>query len=226
MAGAANSRGVRDWSTLLGMTRCLTAALLLATSTAVAQNPAIDKVRADPGFHQTAEKFFRNYESRLSTHCATVDPAWSLAKAKVYGQPTLGANGGIVNATWVETVPGTACGTSRRYRVLVAIRNGNATVEPLLPGDSFASPQLEQDAVNPLAKATAEFVPKGQKCAVDVLDTRLVGDAPTQSKQPWNEMWTVATCNRKLNVPIQFVPDMVGEGTAIKIESKAVLVAP
>ena len=209
------------------MTRSLaTAALLLTVSTAVAQNPAIDRIRADAGFRQTAEKEFRAYEVGLSTHCNTVDGAWNLAKAKVYGQPTLGADGGVVNATWVESAPGTACGASRRYRVLVAIRGGNARVAGLLPGDSFASPQLETDAQKPLAAATAAFVMKGQKCAVDVLDTRLVGDPPAATNQRWNEMWTVATCNRKLNVPIEFVPDTVGEGTSIKIESKAITVAP
>jgi hypothetical protein len=207
--------------------RLTAAALLLTATTALAQtNPAIEKIRADAGFRQAALKDFAAYEVSLSTHCGTVDPAWSLAKAKVYGEPTLGKDGGIVNATWVETVPGNACGANRRYRVLVAIRGGKATVAPLLPGDSFAGPQLEKDAELPLVAATASFVPKAQKCPVDVLDTRLVGNAPTANKQPWNEMWTVQTCNRKLNVPIQFVPDAVGEGTSIKIESKAVMVAP
>ena len=208
------------------MTRCVAAALLSVASIAVAQNPAIDKVRSDAGFREAASKDFRAYESSLSTHCADVNASWGLAKAKVYGQPTVGNDGGLVNATWVETVPGTACGVTRRYRVLVVIRGGKASVAPLLPGDSFASPQLEKDAQRPLAEATAAFIPKGQTCVVDVLDTKLAGAAPTASKQPWSEVWTVATCNRKLNVPIKFVPDAVGEGTAIKIESKAVLVVP
>lgn len=199
----------------------------LLTLALVAQEPpAIATVRADDGFRQAAEKNFRAYEANLTTHCPTVTADWTHATHKVYGQPTLGSNGGLVNATWVETVPGSACGQNRRYRVLVAIRASHANVAPLLPGESFASPQLELDAEQPLAKATAEFVVKGQKCAVDVLDTKLDGPAPTASKQPWNEVWTVATCNRKLNVPIHFVPDMVGEGTSIHIESKSVLIAP
>jgi hypothetical protein len=188
--------------------------------------PAIAAVRTADGFRQAAEKNFNAYESNLTTHCPTVTTDWTHATHKVYGQPTLGADGGLVNATWVETVPGTACGQNRRYRVLVSIRDGHANVASLLPGESFASPQLELDAEQPMAKATAEFVPKGQKCGVDVLDTRLEGPAPTASKQPWSEVWTVATCNRRLNVPIRFVPDAVGEGTSIQIESKSVLIAP
>jgi hypothetical protein len=188
--------------------------------------PAIAVVRTAEGFRQAAEKNFNAYESNLTTHCPTATVDWLHATHKVYGQPTAGADGGLVNATWVETAPGSACGQNRRYRVLVTIRAGKANVASLLPGESFASPTLEVDAVQPLAKATAEFVPKGQKCAVDVLDTRLEGPAPTASKQPWNEVWTVATCNRRLNVPIRFVPDAVGDGTSIRIESKSVLIAP
>ena len=140
----------------------------------------------------------------------------------VYGTPQTGADGNLTNATWVETVPGTACGQARRYSVLVLIRSGKARVVSLLPGDSIASPQLQQDARLPLSGAVAGVVLKGQNCTVDVLDTHLVGSAPSVPKQPWNELWTVGACGKRLNVPIQFVPDAVGPGTSIHIESKAV----
>ena len=112
-----------------------------------------------------------------------------------------------------------------RFRVLVLVRAGKASVVPILPGDSYASPQLEHDAMLPLAAATVAFVPKGAKCPVDVLDTRLVGGAPAGAKTPWNEVWTVRTCGTRLTVPVQFVPDAVGPGTTIHIESKSVKTA-
>jgi len=202
-------------------------ALCSVAWTAVAQgNNAIDKVQAAPAFQATALQEFHAYESRLSTACANVSVAWPQAKYKIYGQPQTASDGNLVNATWVEMVPGTACGTPRRYRALVLIRAGKATVAPILPGESIASPQLENDAQAPLIAATVAFVPKGSKCPVDVLDTTLSGPAPSQPKQPWLETWLVQTCGKRLNVPIQFVPDVVGEGTSIKIDSKAIMIAP
>ena len=223
--GASRWQGLLLISMRMLLLTVVSAATVLGAS-AQSTNLATGKVRNDPGFHTAAETHFRAYEAALTTHCPTVAVDWAHAVDKIYGTPVVTTKGGIINATWVDTVPGNACGEARRYRVLVAIRGGHASVAPLLPGDSFASPQLEQDAVRPLADATASFFPKGQKCAVDVLDTALDGPAPAQSKEPWNEVWTVRACNRKLSVPLRFVPDVVGEGTAIRIDSKTVTVAP
>jgi len=196
-----------------------------AAVSATAQNAAVHTVETSPGFQDTATNSFKAYEGRLSTKCAAVTADWTKATHKMYGQAQTGSDGNLTNATWVESVPGIACGEHRRYRVLVTIRGGHAVVAPLMPGESIASPSLEADAQEPLARATAEFIPKGQTCPVDVLDTRLDGDLPAVSRGAWNEVWTVRTCNRLLHVPIRFVPDMVGEGTSIRIESKAVTVA-
>lgn len=212
------------------MRQSLFYAVLLATlfsQAAHAQEPpAVSTVRSAPGFRTAAEGQFNAYEAGLTTHCATVAADWTRATHRVYGQPQTGADGNLVNATWVEVVPGTACGQARHYRVLVVIRAGKARVVSLLPGDSIASPQLEHDAKLPLSGAVAAFVPKGENCAVDVLDTHLAGAPPAAAKQSWNEIWTVSACGKRLSVPIQFVPDIVGEGTSVHIESKAVAVAP
>jgi hypothetical protein len=188
--------------------------------------PAVATVRNAPSFHAAAEGQFKGYEASLSTHCADVSTDWARATHLVYGTPVAGADGNLVNATWVETVPGRACGQVRRYRVLVVIRAGKASVISVLPGESYASPQLEHDARLPLAGAVAGITLKGQACTIDVLDTHLVGSAPAASKQSWNEIWTVSACSKRISVPIQFVPDAVGEGTSIHIESKAVTLLP
>ena len=202
------------------------AAAMAFSFTCVAQElPAVATVRNAPGFHTAAEGQFKAYEGSLTTHCEAIAADWSKATHIVYGTPRAGADGNLVNATWVETVPGTACGQPRRFRVLVVIRAGKASIISLVPGESFASPQLQQDARLPLSGAIAGVVLKGQKCQVDVVDTRLVGGPPTAPKQSWNEIWTVNACDKRFNVPIRFVPDMVGEGTSIHIESKAVMPA-
>lgn len=211
----------------LRMMRCLSAAVLLLSVIAMGQAPAaVTAVETSPSFRETAANAFNGYEAKLTTHCAAVAADWTKATHTIYGTPQTGANGNLVNATWVETVPGTACGEHRRYRVLVAIRGGRASVAPLLPGDSFASPQLEADAQAPLMAAIAAFVPKGQSCPVDVLDTTLDGPTPAAGKAAWSEVWTVRACGKTLKVPIRFVPDVVGVGTSIRIESKQVTVAP
>ena len=206
--------------------RSASAALILLSVAAAGQAPAaVTAVETSPGFRETAANSFAGYEAKLTTHCASVTPDWTKAQHKIYGTPQTGANGNLVNATWVETVPGTACGEHRRYRVLVAIRNGHASVAGLLPGASIASPQLETDAQAPLTAATAAFVPKGQTCPVDVLDTAPDGPAPAVDKASWSEIWTVRACGKTLHVPIRFVPDVVGLGTSIRVESKMVTVA-
>ena len=90
--------------------------------------PAIAAVRNAPGFHSAAEAQFKAYEGSLSTHCATITTDWSKATHIVYGTPRAGADRNLVNAVWVETVPGTACGQTRRFRVLVVIRSGKASM--------------------------------------------------------------------------------------------------
>ena len=202
------------------------AASLAAVAAHAQELPAIATVRNAPSFHAAAEGQFKGYEAGLSTHCEAITSDWSKATHLVYGKPQAGTDGGLVNATWVETVPGLACGEARRYRVLVIIRSGKASVISVLPGDSYASPQLQRDAQLPLAGAVVGVVLKGQKCPVDVLDTNLVGSAPTASKQPWSELWTVRACGKRMSVPIQFVPDAVGDGTSIHIESKTVTPLP
>lgn len=210
----------------LKMMRCFPAAFLLLSVAAMGQAPAaVSAVETSPSFRETAGNAFTGYEAKLTTRCAAVAPEWAKASHTIYGTPQTGTNGNLVNATWVETVPGTACGEHRRYRVLVAIRGGKASIAPLLPGDSFAGPQLEADAVAPLTAATAAFVPKGQTCPVDVLDTTLDGPTPAAEKAAWSEVWTVRTCGKTLRVPIRFVPDVVGVGTSIRIESKMVTVS-
>lgn len=226
-------------------------------------------VRNAPGFHAAAEAQFNTYEAALSTHCKVVQPDWSKATHLLYGDAESAMDGNLVNATWVESVPGTACGQSRRYRVLVIIRAGKASVVSVLPGESFAGPQLENDAKLPLSAAVTAYwlsdegrkedsfrkataparntcgndptspdagpqkdpttlrtgqrtVSLNRNAVVDVIDTRLAGPLPKAGKQPWGEVWTVSNCGRKLAVPIQFVPDAVGEGTSIHIASKEI----
>ena len=198
----------------------------LAAVRCVAQEPAaIATVRAAPSFHTAAEGQFQAYEGSLSTHCTAATYDWPAATHRVYGQPQTGADGNLINATWVEIVPGMACGQARRYRALVTIRGGRAGVLALLPGDGYAGPQLQRDAKLPLAGAVGTVLPRSQNCAVDVIDTHLTGAEPAR-KQPWNDLWTVSICGKRVSVPMQFVPDAVGEGTSIHIESKSITLLP
>ena len=201
-------------------------ALVFSLTAAAQEPPAVATVRSAAGFHTAAEGKFQAYETSLSTHCAVVAADWTRATHIMYGTPQAAPDGNLVNATWVEKVPGTACGQSRRYSVLVTIRAGKASVISLLPGDSYAGPQLQHDAILPLYGAVAGIVLRGQNCQVDVLDTHFAGSAPPVPRQPWNEIWTVGACGKQLNVPIQFVPDAVGGGTSIHIDAKSVAPAP
>lgn len=58
-----------------------------------------------------------------------------------------------------------------------------------------------------------------RRSPIDVTNTRLMGGSPVAEAQPWQEVWTVRYCGRKLSVPVRFTPDDDDDGgTAIDID--------
>jgi len=189
------------------------------------QGPAsIASTRQDPHFHAIVEKQFLAYEASLTTHCKDIHPDWSRATAHLYGNVELDKDGYPYKGTWAEQVPGTACGEPRRFRAMVLVREGRLDTARMLPGDSETSAQLASDVSDPLL-AAAEGYARDIKpsCAIDVLDTHLIGisDPPA----PWQEVWLVNICGHRLNIPITFIPDAKGPGTSFSISSAKISAA-
>jgi hypothetical protein len=84
---------------------------------------------------------------------------------------------------------------------------------------------LQRDAIR-YAVAAADGPEAG--CRVGfVADTRFVDresvTAPGAKAPAWHEVWTLQTCTKRIEVPVQFIPDATGTtvatgpGTAIRV---------
>ena len=184
-----------------------------------AQEPhSLATTRQDPRFHSLLEQQFLAYEASLTSHCKDIHPDWSRATAHIYGTIELDKDGYPYTAAWAEQVPGTACGQPRRFRAMVLVRGGKLDTERMLPGDSVTSAQLAADVHDPLLSAAEGFARDIKpSCAIDVLDTHLLGSVTPHA--PWQETWLVNICGHRLNIPITFIPDAKGPGTSFSISS-------
>ncbi len=194
---------------------------LFALSAQSQEPPSIAAAQKDPRFHALVEQQFLIYEASLATHCKNIRPDWSRAHAHIYGSVELDKDGYPYKAAWAEQVPGTACGEPRRFRAMILVRNGKLDTAHMLPGDSETSAVLENDVRDPLLGAAEGFARDIKPtCAVDVLDTHILGN--TVPTGPWEEVWLVNICGHRLNVPITFLPDKTGPGTSYSISSSRI----
>jgi len=180
--------------------------------------PSIASAQQDPRFHALVEQQFLVYEASLTTRCKDIHPDWSRATHHLYGPVTVDKDGYPFTATWAVQVPGTACGESRRFRAMILVRDGKLDTAHMLPGDSETSEVLENDVRDPLLSAAEGFARDIKpSCAIDVLDTHVVGSSVPHG--PWQETWLVNICGHRLNIPITFIPDAKGPGTSFSISS-------
>ena len=174
--------------------------------------------------HATALASFTAYERGLSTRCDLVVPDWDGASLILYGgSPRLSSDGAIATALWVVNVPGTACGQGRTYRIYVQYADGIRSIRAMLPGTGISSPDLDEDSVPSVARAARARLHR--RCPMEVTNTRLMGGSSVAEGQPWQEIWTVRYCGRKLSVPIRFTPDDEDDGTTIDIDSRDIMPA-
>jgi hypothetical protein len=184
--------------------------VLVTSAAAMAQEEkrprAFDEIRSSDSYRQAVLGAYKDYESKLSTHCPKIEMNMNTSEAKVYGPIQTDANGNIVSAHWKETTDGVACGEKRSYAAWVSIENGKSAVMALFPGQSAAGPVLQHDAVRFAGMgAGAEG-----SCQVDVLNTSLPNGEPKGPGIPWEEKWTVRACDKTSVVTMHFVPDAAG----------------
>jgi len=179
--------------------------------------PALQTVRQSPGYRNAVQTVVQQYEASLRTHCATAQLEWDKAQVHLYPPTNLDEKGQLVNATWHETVPGSACGHHRRYNTITLIRDGKPSVLPLFPGESNAGPTLQQDSVTYVGSA---IVARGvsSDCHVDILETQLPNGRPANDQTPWNERWRVDACGKQFFVTLHYIPDATG--TTINVSPK------
>ena len=117
------------------------------------------------------------------------------------------------SGSWIEHVAVEGCAKSRRFNVLVSVRQpGAIAIIPMLPGTSHADPVLQKDGAA-FAFAAARVDPKGCK-PIYLVDTDYLGPLPDKplvaGKPGWSERWTVAQCDKHTVVDMRFIPDVKG----------------
>lgn len=192
----------------------LAAALAVASSgtepqTTRADQLALEQMRDYAPYRETVQKVYSQYEAGLSGHCTTIDLDQATARARIERPLEVDEQGQIASGIWTEQTQGVACGEKRRYTALVIFKDGQPNVLPVFPGDSYASPSLQLDTLVSVASAIAV---QGAKCVPEVLDTTLPQGVPDKTRAPWNEAWTVRSCDAIYRVPVRFVPDATGTG--------------
>jgi hypothetical protein len=178
------------------------------------QQQSLDAMRNFPAYQEAVLKVYQGYESGLSTHCPKIDLDMATRHAKVYAPIQIDAEGHITNGVWVERANGVACGEKRHYSALVIFKEGKPELYSLLPGDSYATPLLQHDAMLQVASAVAA-AGAGTSCSPDVIDTALPNGEPAHEGLPWDEKWTVRGCGKLYLLTLHFVPDSTGTGINI-----------
>lgn len=181
---------------------------------------SLQTLRAAEPYQRAIAVTDQKYESSLSTRCLKVDLQLGVSQARVSGTLQTNAQGGIVNGTWTETTPGTACGVKRLYNVFVVIKDGKPGLYALFPGRSAATPLLQHDATTYVS--IGANAPKG--CPVDIVNTDLPRGAPASARLPWEEKWTTSACGRHSLVTVHFIPDATG--TTINVSPKETVPLP
>ena len=125
------------------------------------------------------------------------------------------SSGGPVAGLLKYPVKEDGCGVTRSLNVFVVVQGPRQVgAIPFLPGSTRADPTLQKDAVQYAAGWAVALVGKNEECKVKYFaDTEFVEQetpAPDAKAPAWRERWTMIQCNKKLTIPLRFIPDATG----------------
>jgi hypothetical protein len=106
------------------------------------------------------------------------------------------------------------CGITRILNTLIWVQGpGTAGTAALAPGTTHADPVLQKDASMRAYTAAVVAARPDAACNVKYLaDTEFIERENSGSPTPsaWRESWTIVLCNKKVVVPVKFIPDPKG----------------
>lgn len=192
-----------------------------------ADQTAFQKIVADPNVQQHVLAAARRSTVMLQNPCSGAEFTL-LNDFAIYHPPTFDGAGAMIGGAWKQAVGEKGCGVGRLLNVLAWVPKPKTLgTAPLLPGRTRADPQLQKDAVGFAVIATGG---REANCNIGyVADTTFLGQtgAPIAAGKgpPWREVWTLVTCTKKFEVPMQFIPDATGT-TIVAGPHNAVKVSP
>jgi hypothetical protein len=132
------------------------------------------------------------------------DPTLKLTNVVPYG------TGG---AMWIERF-NVVCKQPLTRTLLVLMKDDKPQAMPLLPGTTVADPSLQVDASNIVT--TAAMTRSKTNCEEAGISDTEVTKAPPEGGGPWQERWTVITCEVPQEIDVNFTPSADG-GTDISV---------
>ncbi len=127
--------------------------------------------------------------------------------------------------SWLFRYAFARCGESKVYNAVLGANGegGSPQYQAYYPGATSAHPILVKDTmVAAMANAILRSDVKDCRSA-EVLDMRVtdsphtVKDGGKEFKGVWGETWTIKACEKAVDVPITFTPDLGGGGTSFAI---------
>jgi hypothetical protein len=180
------------------------------------------KVSSTNDYRESIHKSALDFESKLSTHCKSVDLDLNSVSVKLQILMLLESNdkGIPVAGSWKETVPGTACNEKRMFNVQVDVTKKGLEFTPTYPGTAQGNPELQRDTLKNIEMDLWVISAVKRSCHAEVLDTRLVGPAARMMDNglmsTWEESWDVRSCGKTFTAPVKYIPDEHGTSISVR----------
>lgn len=178
-------------------------------------------------YRESARKSIVAYEQTFGAHCKNIIVDFDSVEVRdqVLDPVETDEKGVAIAGSWRERVPGTACGEQRRFNLEVDVTDQGLQFTATFPGDAQSDSDLQQDTLKNIELNFRMLkVPVKKSCRIEVVDTHLIGPAPSMLANgflsPWKESWDVRTCGTMYSVPIAYSSD--DKGTYIDISTNAI----
>lgn len=203
----------------LRLLAALSAALLLtfASQARADDSSAYTTFLNDPGLRQNIINAAARSTVILQNPCS--EAQYRVATNPIVIKPmAFDPSGGPVAGLLKYPVKEDGCGITRILNVYVFVQAPRQVgAIPYLPGSTRADPVLQKDAVQYAATWAGTKVEKNDECKIKYFaDTEFVAEEtpkPGAKAAPWRERWTMIQCNKKVIIPLRFIP--VGTGIQV-----------
>jgi hypothetical protein len=131
----------------------------------------------------------------------------------LYKPMAFDSSGHPIAGAWKQSVAEKGCGQDRILNVFFWLDPNKAIgAMPLFPGMTRADPVLQKDAM-PYAAIAAQWPEKD--CKIGYMEnTEFLKETAERLEgakgEPWDELWTLASCTKKAQVTMHFIPDKTG----------------
>jgi len=175
-------------------------------------NADFSKMVSDPTEQKQVLKVAMQSGVVLNNPCTSANIS-ILNKFTFYKPVAFDSAGHPAAGAWKQSITEKGCGQDRLLNVFFWLDpNHSIRAMPLFPGTTHADPVLQKDAMSQAAMA-AQWPEKDCKTGwMENTEFLKETGAPLDGVKgkPWDELWTLASCTKKAQVTMHFIPDKTG----------------